>query len=129
MDGHESTTPQEASGANSSIVERKFPRFASELVCLYSKDNGPQWNGTAFNLSQGGCAVLGTTPVQKGDYLRVLIFPSVNRSPIEVVLAPVRWATAKEFGVEFIKLSPADTKRLMACLNVIGNLKDDPLPD
>ncbi len=92
--------------------QRKFPRFPVELPCLYSLDNGPDWNGTVVNLSRGGCAIRGMTPVQKGDYLRILLFPSASQAPIEIGLAPVRWATNEHFGVEFITLTPRDAKRL-----------------
>jgi hypothetical protein len=40
----------------------------------------------------------------------------------------VRWSEDKAFGVEFIKLSPADTKRLAACLAVLGKCQS-PLGD
>lgn len=97
-------------------IERKHPRFGVELPCLYAKDNGPDWNGTAINLSQGGCAIHSSTPVQKGDYLRVRLFPSPHHAPIEIGLAPVRWATSTHFGVEFITLTPRDAKRLAGYL-------------
>jgi hypothetical protein len=59
-----------------------------------------------------GCAIRSTTPVQKGDYLRLLIFSSNHECPIEVGLAPVRWATNEEFGVEFIMVAPQDVNRI-----------------
>lgn len=102
------------------MVKRQFPRFQAEVFSLYSKGNGPDWNGTAFNLSRGGCAIRGTTPVQKGEHLNMLLFPSTSMSPIEVSLAPVRWATTEQFGVEFVSLSAFDTKRLVTYLAVIG---------
>jgi hypothetical protein len=103
------------------MVKRQFPRFQAEVFSLYSKGDGPDWNGTAVNLSRGGCAIRGTTPVQQGEQLKMLLFPSPNMSPIEVSLAPVRWATAEQFGVEFVKLSAFDTKRLVAYLAAIGS--------
>ncbi len=73
-----------SSGSKPGMVRRRFPRFPVELPCLYSLDNGPDWNGTAIDLSRGGCAIRSTTPVQKGNYLKVLIFPSTDQAPIEV---------------------------------------------
>ena len=107
------------SGKKMERVERRFHRFPVELHCLYSKDVGPDWNGTAVNLSRGGCAIRGLTAVRKGDYLRILIFPSPNLAPIEVGVAPVRWATDQSFGVEFITLTPGDAKRLQDYLTVM----------
>lgn len=94
------------------IAERKYPRFFVDLPCLYSKENGQEVNGTINNLSKGGCAVHSSTPVLKGDYIRLRIFPSSNHPPIEISLAPVRWVRDEQFGVEFITLTPRDSRRL-----------------
>lgn len=98
---------------------RKFRRFPVELFSLFSAD-GPEWGGTAINLSREGCAIHSTTPVQKGDYLHVLIFPGANQTPIEVGVARVRWAANKQFGVEFITLSQRDATRLQDLLTILG---------
>jgi len=94
--------------------QRKFPRFIVELPCLYSIENGPEWNGTAVNLSRGGCAIVGTRPVQQGTYMRIQIFPSTSGPSIVIGLAPVRWVMNDQFGVEFISLSPPDQQRLQS---------------
>lgn len=118
-----------SSGSKLGMVRRRFPRFPVELPCLYSLDNGPDWSGTAIDLSRGGCAIRSMTPVQKGDYLKVLIkvliFPSTDQAPIEVGLAPVRWVTTEEFGVEFITLFPHDAKRLQSYLTLIESDSPD----
>jgi hypothetical protein len=98
---------------------RKFRRIPVELLCYFSSD-GPEWSGTAINLSREGCAIRSTTPVQKGDYLHVLIFPCANQIPIEVDVAPVRWSANGKFGVEFITLAPGDATRLQDLLTIIG---------
>jgi hypothetical protein len=98
---------------------RKFRRIPVELFCYFSSD-GPEWSGTAVNLSREGCAIRSTTPVQKGDYLHVLIFPCANQIPIEVGVAPVRWSANGQFGVEFITLAPGDATRLQELLTIIG---------
>jgi hypothetical protein len=109
---------------HSKCVPRRFPRFSLEAPCLYSKDDGPDINGTVVNLSRGGCAVQGRVPVCKGDYLRIRIFPAPNLSPIEVGLAPVRWSTNDQFGVEFITLTPQDARRLQSYLALIESEPD-----
>ena len=98
--------------------ERKFRRFPVELSSLFSAD-GPEWSGTAVNLSREGCAIHSTTSVQKDDYLRLLIFPGANQTPIEVDVARVRWSAKEEFGVEFITLAPRDATRLQDFLTLI----------
>ena len=100
--------------------ERKFRRVPVELFCLFSADGPNEWSGTVVNLSREGCAIRSTTPVQKGDYLHLLIFPCANHIPIEVGIAPVRWSANEQFGVEFITLAPGDATRLQDLLTIIG---------
>jgi c-di-GMP-binding flagellar brake protein YcgR len=101
------------------LQQRKFPRFIVELPCLYSIENGPEWNGTAVNLSSGGCAIIGTRPVQRGTYVRIQIFPSPSAPSIVIGLAPVRWERNDQFGVEFITVSPRDQQRLQGYLTFL----------
>lgn len=91
---------------NAGIFERKYARVAVDLPCTYSKDNGQDINGTVNDLSQGGCAIRSSTPVQKGDYLQLRLFPSQGHPPIEISLAPVLWVRNNQFGVESITLTP-----------------------
>lgn len=119
-----SETPSNPPDLSSSPSEtrkeaRKFRRFPVELYSLFSAD-GPEWSGTAINLSREGCAIRSTTPVQKGDYLHVLIFPHANQTPIEVGVARVRWSLNEQFGVGFITLAPRDATRLQDLLTIIG---------
>ena len=58
----------------------------------------------------------GTTPVQNGDSLRILIFPSENQSPVEVEPSLVRWTNDEQFGVEFVTLTPRNAQRLQTYL-------------
>lgn len=99
--------------------QRKFRRIPVELHCVFSADGPHEWSGTSVNLSREGCAICSARPVQKGDYLHVLIFPRANQSPIEVGVAPVRWSANEQFGVEFITLAPGDVTRLQDFLTVI----------
>ena len=99
--------------------ERKFRRVPVEFSSLFSAD-GPEWSGTVINLSREGCAIRSTTPVQKGDYLHLLIFPCANQTPIEVGVARVRWAANEQCGVEFMTLAPRDATRLQDLLTIIG---------
>jgi hypothetical protein len=99
---------------------RKFRRISVELHCVFSADGPDEWSGTAVNLSREGCAVRSARPVQKGDYLHLLIYPRANQIPIEVGVAPVRWSANEQFGVEFITLAPDDATRLQDLLTIIG---------
>src|ERR671911_220596 len=107
------------SGSERCLVERRFPRFPTELPCLFAVANSHGWNGRVLNLSRGGCAIRSTTPVRKGDHLYVLIFPGPNQAPIETAPSPVRWAIREQFGVEFLTLSPYDAHRLHSYLTLL----------
>jgi hypothetical protein len=111
---HLSSSPSETRKEN-----RKFRRVPVDFSCLFSAD-GPEWSGTAVNLSREGCAIRSPKLVQQDDYLRVLIFPCTNQTPIEVGVARVRWAANEQFGVEFMTLAPRDATRLQHLLTVIG---------
>lgn len=82
--------------------DRKFQRVPVELTSLCSAE-GPEWSGTAVNLSREGCAIHSTAPVQQGDFLRLLIFPGANQTPIEVGVARVRWAENEQFGWNLLR--------------------------
>ena len=98
---------------------RKCRRVPVAFTSLFSAD-GPEWSGTAINLSREGCALWSPTPVQKREYLHVLIFPGPNQTPIEVGVARVRWAATEQCGVEFLTLAPREATRLQDLLTLIG---------
>lgn len=107
------------SQSDSGKKQRKYPRFPIELTCSYSLDDGISSDGTVVNLSRGGSSINGVMLVQPGQYLRILIFPAIGMTPIEIGLAPVRWANGNQFGVEFIKISSRDGKRLQSYLTFL----------
>jgi hypothetical protein len=111
------------SGGAAGLVERRFPRSFVELPCLYSRDSGPDCDGTVFDVSRDGCAIRNTVHVQRSDSIQLSIFPSPNQSPIEISLAVVRWSTTAQFGVEFMMLSPRDTKRLRDYLALLDETR------
>ena len=102
-----------------SSEHRKWRRFPVELLSSISSA-GPEWTGTAVNLSRQGCAISSTTSVQSGENLHVLIFPGANQTPIEVEVAQVRWAASGLFGVEFLTLAAREAIRLQDLLTLFG---------
>ena len=122
MDSEHSPSPPPLSPSVSEAHQeaRKFRRIPVELHCLFSADGPHEWSGTAVNLSREGCTIRSATAVPKGQHLLVLLFLSANQSPIEVVVAPVRWSAHEQFGVEFITLTPRDANRLQDLLTIIG---------
>jgi len=114
-----SDPPMHSSSPRETTELRSWRRFPVELSSSVSS-MGPEWDGTAVNLSRQGCAIHSTTLVQKGDRLHVLIFPGANQTPIEVEVSQVRWTASEQFGVEFLTLTPGEAIRLEDLLAIIG---------
>ena len=98
---------------------RKHPRYTTKLPVLFSGDQ-TQGQGTVFNISVGGCAVQSKAAVARGAYLKLdMEVPGVD-SPIVVELAPVRWTSNGNFGMEFIRMdeeSQTHLRRYVSTLN------------
>jgi len=90
---------------------RKHTRFAVQLHVSF---NGDQLSdkGTILNLSAEGCAITSETIVSAEVYLQLTMQLREREEPIQVDLAAVRWVSATRFGVEFIKIRPAEVERL-----------------
>ena len=80
---------------------RKHVRYQVQCPVEYVLDGKPG-QGTAFNLSRGGCAI--------EDPISLQLTVSSQAKPIVIELGMVRWATRREFGVEFMVLD--NTARL-----------------
>jgi hypothetical protein len=56
----------------------------------------------------------------KGAYLALQLSLSDEASaPLKVELGAVRWSTARQFGVEFIRLTEGDSARLRAYAHLL----------
>ena len=106
--------------ANAGQPQQPVRLIRTQSTILLASAEGPEWSGTAVNLSREGCAIRSARPVHQGDDLGVLIFPCANQTPIEVGVARVRWATQGQFGVEFMMLAPRDATRLQDLLTIMG---------
>ncbi|MDP1949081.1 MAG: PilZ domain-containing protein [Nitrospirota bacterium] len=90
---------------------RKHTRFAVQLPVSF---NGDQLSdgGTILNLSAEGCAITSETIVSAEAYLQLTMQLREREEPILVDLAAVRWVSTTRFGVEFIRIRPAEGERL-----------------
>lgn len=90
---------------------RKHTRFAVQLPVSF---NGDQLSdgGTILNLSAEGCAITSETIVSAEVYLQLTMQLREREEPIQVDLAAVRWVSTTRFGVEFIRILPAEGERL-----------------
>jgi c-di-GMP-binding flagellar brake protein YcgR len=90
---------------------RKHTRFAVQLPVSFSGDQLSD-GGTILNLSTEGCAIMSETVASTAVYLELTMQLRERDEPVQVDLAAVRWSSATRFGVEFIKIRPAEGERL-----------------
>ncbi|MBX3235150.1 MAG: PilZ domain-containing protein [Nitrospiraceae bacterium] len=90
---------------------RKHHRISCRCPVAFSSEE-IEGEGVVYNLGLGGCAV--ETEVALGDegYITLSITPAPGISPVQIELARVRWATRREFGVEFLTVPSKDERRL-----------------
>jgi len=90
---------------------RKHSRFAVQLPVSFRGDQLSD-GGTILNVSAEGCAITSDTVAGGAVYLQLTMQLREREEPVQVDLAAVRWASATRFGVEFIKIRPAEAERL-----------------
>ena len=98
---------------------REYPRIAVELQVLYSLIGHTEIRqGTMFDISAGGGAVISTASISSGIGIKLLIHATDLAVPITVHSATIRWANHGEFGVEFLHLTDLDRSRLQRLLQI-----------
>lgn len=98
---------------------REDPRVAVELPVSFTTIGQIDLRqGTMFDISTGGCAVISTVSVKPGASLTLWIRAPDLGSAITVHSAEVRWANHGEFGVEFLDLTDVDRSRLRRFLSI-----------
>lgn len=110
-------------GVEAFMIEcREHPRIPIDLKIYFSTiGNTDIREGTLFNISAGGCAVISTASVSPGTGIKLLIHATDLGSSITVHSAAVRWARHGEFGVEFLSLTDLDRSRFNRLLRVVAS--------
>ena len=101
---------------------RKDVRYQVQCPVGFVLD-GKAGQGTAFNLSRGGCAIESDLFAAADDPVSLQITVSSQPTPIAIELGKVRWATKREFGVEFMVVENASKRRLDDFLLVVARSK------
>lgn len=95
------------------MERRKFSRFHVQFKVTLSFSQGEAGGeGRLVNLALGGAGIRSAKRVVTGDFVALRIFPPDTETPIAVESAAVRWVQGPEFGVEFLKVQPAERQRL-----------------
>ncbi|MGQ0666479.1 MAG: response regulator [Nitrospiraceae bacterium] len=94
---------------------RKFPRFLIQFPVSFLQDGIMIGDGTACDLSAGGCTVASQVNVRPGDHVELQLYLldyQEPTTPLMVEIAMVRWAIQQQCGLEFISLPSEDKTRL-----------------
>jgi len=87
-------------------------RIPVQCEVEFTHEDGVTGQGTVFNLSAGGCAVQSDTSVADNMLVTLRLASSQGGAPIVIELGRVRWATRREFGVEFVMVLSKEQARL-----------------
>jgi len=101
---------------------RKDVRYQVQCPVEFVLDGKPG-QGTAFNLSRGGCAIESDMFAAADDPVSLHITVSSQPTPIMIELGKVRWASRREFGIEFMVIENASKRRLDDFLLVVARNK------
>lgn len=68
--------------------------------------------GRVLDLSLPGCLLESPKKVTAGEYLQLRLFLPDRQAPLHVALAAVRWVEGSKLGIEFIRTSEDEQRRL-----------------
>jgi len=96
------------------INHRRLPRHPV-VVPIQVARNGRVARGLTHDMSLQGCRINTDLQVRLGQRLALQLYPT-GEKPISMEAATVRWATADEFGVQFMSLESTEKARLKVLL-------------
>ena len=89
-------------------MARQSPRVTVQFEARMS--GAATGHGVVYNLSLDGCQIESPLSILVGMKLTVVM--DIDREPLAIDLAAVRWANPPYFGVEFLVLRPQEQARL-----------------
>lgn len=104
------------------LALRKDVRYQVRCPVAFVLD-GKAGQGTAFSLTRGGCAIESEMFAAADDPVSLHITVSSQPTPIVIELGKVRWATRREFGVEFMVVEHVSKRRLDEFLLIMAKNK------
>ena len=90
---------------------RQAMRFPVQFAISFSGGR-IVWEGTANNLSRGGCRIESSAQVLNESTMTLRAHIPDQRAPLQVEVAAVRWSIGREFGVKFISMGTPEWERL-----------------
>ncbi|MEC4890405.1 MAG: PilZ domain-containing protein [Nitrospira sp.] len=86
---------------------RQHPRVVTAFQAAFTTPDGETGEGTAIDLSTGGCKFHSLSPLILHAQIEIQIFVPGEHIPITVPMGLVRWAEGTTYGVEFLQLTEA----------------------
>lgn len=111
-------------GSQRYVERRRYGRVPVKYRAFIHFRSGNDTDGTLLDLSLGGCRISSVVAAAVGSTLEIRIYPDEGQEPIQVERADVRWAREGQFGVEFVKVAPAEQKQIEG---LFESLADGPL--
>ena len=76
-------------------------------------------DGTVVNLSTSGCGIRTPFKIRDRSYGHVLLYLPNEEKPMKVELAAIRWTSGHALGLEFIRITNDQQRRLREFLNFL----------
>ncbi|HWU44921.1 MAG TPA: PilZ domain-containing protein [Bdellovibrio sp.] len=86
-------------------IKRKYPRFPTDLTCLFRSEGTFAWeSGELLNLSKGGVCIKSKTPPAKDAIIEIEIdlFTEQSGWKKRKMKARVMWRRGKRAGLHFV---------------------------
>lgn len=94
------------------MVTRKFPRFPASIPSILVQRDRLRYNASLCDVSLKGCRVESVIKPFTGMQLEISLQLPGEATPITIDNATVRWTGSHGIGIEFLKVSPDQLKRL-----------------
>lgn len=93
------------------MKNRYSQRVPMDCSVMFAGDN-VVGEGRILDISLPGCLLESPKKMTAGEYLQLRLFLPDRQSPLHVALAAVRWVDGSKLGVEFIRTSEDEQRRL-----------------
>ena len=113
-------TPTKASNqatsdrSTATVTERRGRRLPINCRLFFFGDEEFEGEATVLDISTNGCRATSLTEVKVGLLLKLSVFLQDQQWPLRIDQAVVRWVEGQCFGLEFVKIMPAQRERLRA---------------
>ena len=90
---------------------RYSQRVSVECGVVFAGDHAVG-EGRMLDLSLPGCLLQSAIPLVAGEYVQLRLFLPDLETPLHIPLAAVRWVDGSRVGLEFIRTSSEEQRRL-----------------